>query len=184
MIACSDVEQATYRRCRRRHGRDESRDGTCGQRLTVNLAGLSGDRLSRDDNRRQRQVNDTTCTCIVREATLRRAPRRTSARCARPGCARSGPLDGGHTAARSCGCAAGSASPHRTMRSPKVDRLICNSAAARDLLPWVARSAQRIRLVSNSRSLSSSEMGAGRVPTGVRAAVGAGAGPGAGVIIS
>jgi subtilisin family serine protease len=47
--------------------------------------------------------------------------------------------------------------PQRSMRSPSVERLICSSSAAFDLLPPLALSAHPIRLVSTSRNRSSSD---------------------------
>src|SRR2546425_13099286 len=49
--------------------------------------------------------------------------------------------------------------PQRLIRSPSVERLICRSSAALDLLPPVALRAQPIRLASTSFSRSSSEIG-------------------------
>ena len=43
------------------------------------------------------------------------------------------------------------------MRSPSVDRLMRSSSAARDLLPWLASSAQPMRCASTSCSRASSE---------------------------
>src|ERR1043166_8056817 len=94
------------------------------------------------------------------------------------------PVHGCHTAAFSAIGAGCSARPHRAIRSPSVDRLICSSAAARDLLPCVARSAQRMRLASNSRTRSSSEIGAGIRPGGGGTNVGTGAGCAANVSCS
>jgi hypothetical protein len=54
--------------------------------------------------------------------------------------------------------------PHRLMRSPRVERLTFNSAAARDLFPPVTCSAHLIRFASNSLSRSSSEIGVGSNP--------------------
>ena len=49
-------------------------------------------------------------------------------------------------------------SPQCLIRSPRVDRLTCSSAAAFDLFPWLASSAHRIRLASTSLNRSSSEI--------------------------
>src|SRR5436190_18054224 len=86
------------------------------------------------------------------------------------------PVHRPHTTACSGVSAGRSARPQRTIRSPSVERLICSSAAARDLLPCVARSAQRIRLDSNSRTRSSSEIGDGFMPAEIGAKLGIGTG--------
>src|SRR3990170_2917655 len=63
------------------------------------------------------------------------------------------------------------------MRSPSVDRLICSSSAARDLLPPLTLSAQLIRLASTSFNRSSREMGAvWTVDAGTRAGAASGVG--------
>src|SRR3954469_8712593 len=50
--------------------------------------------------------------------------------------------------------------PQRLIRSPSVERLICNSSAARDLLPLLIFNAQPMRFASRSRMRSSSDNGA------------------------